>query len=47
MTIDKKAIFEEIKIYFGAEVASIYAATDWLYDDINGLMLEMEGRKEQ
>ena len=47
MAIDKKAIFEEIETYFGAEVAAIYAATDWLREDVEGTMREMERRRGQ
>ena len=43
MAIDKKAILEEIETYFGAEAAAVYAATDWLHEDIAGVMREMEG----
>ena len=38
MAIDKRRIFEEIETYFGAEAAAIYAATDWLKDDIAGVI---------
>lgn len=42
MAIDKERIFEEIEAYFGAEAAAVYAATDWLKDDIAGVIAEME-----